>query len=144
MSISPNRAVALGTPLIFAPLAGAVTALAAKHAPGLDIDPGQLQAIFIAGATIALAKAGLWMKGWQDFEKREQLMPADAFEPANGIDAAGSEPDMDEDIDTAADEDSAVAAGDLDDNIEDDDDDLPAELEPALAAAADEALAAKE
>ena len=78
MSTSPNRMVAIATPLVFAPLAGAITALAAKHAPGLEIDQGQLEAIFIAGATIALAKSGLWLKGWQDYEKREQANQAAA------------------------------------------------------------------
>jgi hypothetical protein len=68
MTIAPNRAVAVLTPLVFAPLAGAVSVWAASHA-GIDIDAGSLQAIFIAGATVALAKAALWLKGWQDWEK---------------------------------------------------------------------------
>lgn len=74
MNASPNRVVAIATPLVFAPLAGAVTALAAKYAPGLDIEQGQLEAVFIAGATIAVAKAALWLKGWQDYEKRQEVM----------------------------------------------------------------------
>lgn len=126
MSFSPNRVVAIGTPLIFAPLAGAVTAWAAKHAPGVELDSGQLQAIFIAGATIAVAKAGLWMKGWQDYEKNNAaVLPADAFAPANDIATAGGEPDLDDDDDDV-----------LDDVLDDDHDDLLAELEPVLAAAA--------
>lgn len=84
MNTSPNRMVAIATPLVFAPLAGAITALAAKHAPGLEIDEGQLQAIFIAGATIALAKSGLWLKGWQDYEKREQAGQAAAVAEVAG------------------------------------------------------------
>ena len=39
--------------------------------------PGFLQSIFIAGATIAFGKAALWLKGWQDWEKREADAPAD-------------------------------------------------------------------
>ncbi|MDP8907990.1 MAG: hypothetical protein M3N47_02485 [Chloroflexota bacterium] len=74
MNVSPNRVVAIATPLLFAPLAGTVAALAAKYAPGLEIDQGQLEAVFIAGATIAVAKAGLWLKGWQDYEKRQEAM----------------------------------------------------------------------
>ena len=75
MNVSPNRVVAIATPLVFAPLAGTVAALAAKYAPGLEIDQGQLVAVFIAGATIAFAKAGLWLKGWQDYEKRQEAIP---------------------------------------------------------------------
>jgi hypothetical protein len=87
--ITPNRAVAVLTPLVFAPLAGAVSVLIAKYAPGVDIDSGSLEAIFIAGATIAFAKAGLWLKGWQEHEKRQGALPA---EP-------DPEPDFDEGLD---------------------------------------------
>lgn len=68
--ISPNRAVTALTPLVFAPLAGAISVFAASNVPGLDIDAEQLQAVFIAGATIAFGKAALWLKGWQEFEQR--------------------------------------------------------------------------
>jgi hypothetical protein len=91
MNIKPNQAVVLLTPLVFAPLAGAISVLVAKHIPGMEIDKGALEAVFIAGATIAFAKAGLWLKGWQAYEKRQ-----DAGEPA----VAGSvvaEPDLDVD-----------------------------------------------
>jgi hypothetical protein len=71
MTITPGRLVALLTPLVFAPLAGSISVLAARYLPGVDIDQGSLQAIFIAGATIAFGKAALWLKGWQDWEKRE-------------------------------------------------------------------------
>ncbi len=72
MTIAPNRAVALLTPLVFAPLAGAISVLVAQHMPGVEIDRGALEAIFIAGATIAFAKAGLWLKGWQEYEKHTE------------------------------------------------------------------------
>jgi hypothetical protein len=71
MTITPGRLVAFLTPVIFAPLAGSISVLAARYLPGVDIDEGSLQAIFIAGATIAFGKAALWLKGWQDWEKRE-------------------------------------------------------------------------
>ena len=77
MTITPGRLVALLTPLIFAPLAGSISVLAARYLPGVDIDQGSLQAIFIAGATIAFGKAALWLKGWQDWEKREADAPSD-------------------------------------------------------------------
>jgi hypothetical protein len=77
MTITPGRLVAFLTPLIFAPLAGSISVFAARHLPGVDIDQGSLQAIFIAGATIAFGKAALWLKGWQDWEKREADAHAD-------------------------------------------------------------------
>jgi hypothetical protein len=75
MTITPGRLVAFLTPVIFAPLAGSISVLAARYLPGVDIDQGSLQAIFIAGATIAFGKAALWLKGWQDWEKREADAP---------------------------------------------------------------------
>ena len=71
MIVTPGRLVAFLTPVLFAPLAGSIAVLAARYLPGVDIDQGRLQGIFIAGATIAFGKAALWLKGWQDWEKRE-------------------------------------------------------------------------
>jgi hypothetical protein len=73
---TPGRVVAVLTPLVFAPAAGAVSVAAAKYLPGVTIDPGKLQAIFIAGATVALGQGALWLKGWQDYEKRQEAVPA--------------------------------------------------------------------
>ena len=56
---NPNRMVTLLTPLVFAPIAGSISVLAARYMPGVDIDKGSVEAIVIAGATIAFAKAGL-------------------------------------------------------------------------------------
>lgn len=115
MTIAPNRAVAALTPLVFAPAAGAISVWLAKHAPGVEIDSGSLEAIFVAGATIALAKSGLWLKGWQDYEKREQLAAHDAAalaadpigEPVlDPFDELNDELDIDEDdLDAAFDDD---------------------------------------
>jgi hypothetical protein len=77
MSIKPNQLVAALTPLVFAPLAGTISVFAAERLPGVDIDSGQLQQIFIAGALIAFGKAALWLKGWQEWEKREYAVPED-------------------------------------------------------------------
>lgn len=110
MNIAPNRAVVLLTPLVFAPLAGAISVLVAKYVPGVDISSGSLEAVFIAGATIAFAKAGLWLKGWQQHELHKDgvdaaaTTPADDDEPDLGpdpddgeaLDGAG-EPDLDDD-----------------------------------------------
>jgi hypothetical protein len=117
MTITPGRLVALLTPLVFAPLAGSISVLAARYLPGVDIDQGSLQAIFIAGATIAFGKAALWLKGWQDWEKREADASGDVVdlpddhagsgfdgEPAPAQDAAPDE-DPVEDDDPLEDED---------------------------------------
>lgn len=69
--MSPNRIVAVATPLLFAPLAGAVSAWLAVHFPGFNIDRNALEEVFIAGALIALAPAAQWLHGWQKFEARQ-------------------------------------------------------------------------
>lgn len=95
MSFAPNRVVTVLTPLVFAPLAGAVSVWAAQHA-GVNVDASSLQAIFIAGATVALAKAGLWLKGWQDWEKEEAAIAAVAGPADEPVDAT---PDADDGFD---------------------------------------------
>jgi len=125
VNANPNRSVAILTPLLFAPAAGAVSAAAAKY--GLDVDGGQLQAIFIAGATIAFAKAGLWMKGWQDYEKREDLKQVDPL--ASVVDPDLDDPDEAHDLDEP---DEAQAFDDLD-RDEDLDGDFEAEAAELLA-----------
>jgi hypothetical protein len=118
MTITPGRLVALLTPLIFAPLAGSISVLAARYLPGVDIDQGSLQAIFIAGATIAFGKAAIWLKGWQDWEKREADAPSDVVdlpddhagsgfdeEPAPAQDAALEDEPVEDDDAVDADED---------------------------------------
>ena len=118
--ISPNRAVTALTPLVFAPLAGAISVFAASNVPGLDIDAEQLQAVFIAGATIAFGKAALWLKGWQEFEQRTDA--AATADDGSGFDDGdlSEEPELDEDLD----------AVDLLDE-QDFDDDLDEALAPA-------------
>ena len=68
--MSLNRVVALATPL-FAAAAGWVATWLAYNVPGVTIDQGALEAIFIAGALAALAPAAQWLHGWQKFESRE-------------------------------------------------------------------------
>jgi hypothetical protein len=68
--MSLNRAVALATPL-FAAAAGFVATWLADNIPGVSIDPGALEEIFIAGALVALAPAAQWLHGWQKYEARE-------------------------------------------------------------------------
>ena len=68
--MSLNRVVALATPL-FAAAAGWVATWLADNVPGVSIDQGALEEIFIAGALVALAPAAQWLHGWQRFEARE-------------------------------------------------------------------------
>lgn len=117
MTFTPGRLVATLTPLVFAPLAGAISVLIAEHAPGLDIDSDQLQQIFIAGALIAFGKAGLWLKGWQDYEKTQEAGPADV------LNDVALEASMDVEPEDAVDLDEEAALADGIDPDEDDDDD---------------------
>jgi hypothetical protein len=75
--MSPNRIVAVLTPLVFAPLAGTIAAFVAHNFPGVEISEGSLTQIFIAGALIALAKAAQWTRGWQMYEERQEASPQD-------------------------------------------------------------------
>ena len=69
--MTPNRIVAVLTPIVFAPAAGAISAWVAKHAPGVELSTQDLTNIFIAGALVALAPAAQWLHGWQKYEQRE-------------------------------------------------------------------------
>jgi hypothetical protein len=60
---------------------------AARYFPGVDIDADRLQEIFIAGALIAFGKAGLWLRGWQDYERRQEPL-ADAVAHDVALEAA--------------------------------------------------------
>ena len=75
--MAPNRVVALLTPLLFAPLAGAVAAWLAEHFPGFQVDKSALEEVFIAGALIALAPAAQWLSGWQKYEARQAELERD-------------------------------------------------------------------
>jgi hypothetical protein len=99
MNVAPNRAVAIMTPLLFAPLAGAISVAAAKYLPGVSIDSGSMEAIFIAGATIAFGKAGIWLKGWQEHEKRQEALEPDAPDAGLAAVAVDAEPDLEPDGD---------------------------------------------
>lgn len=135
LTSNPNRMVAALTPVVFAPLAGAIAVLAAKYFPGVDIPAGSVEAIFIAGATIAFAKAGLWLRGWQEYEKRN----ADVASDAGGGIHVDDEPDLGDEPDLAAEPnlDGEPELGDeldLDDEPDfDDEPDLDEEPEPVAA-----------
>jgi hypothetical protein len=136
MTVSPNRLVALLTPIVFAPLAGSIAVLAARYLPGVNIDQNSLQAVFIAGATIAFGKAALWLKGWQDWEKRQAEAPSDDVDlPLTDSDPPAFAADAGSAQDGAFDEDPILEddpAGDED--LDFDDGDLDAMLTAPLAA----------
>ena len=69
--MSPNRVVAVLTPLVFAPAAGAITAWIANNIPGAEISAQNLEEVFIGGALIGLAPAAQWLHGWQKYEARK-------------------------------------------------------------------------
>ena len=84
--MSPNRLVTILTPLVFAPLAGALTAWVAQNAPGLPaLDSAQVTALFIAGATIAFGKGALWLRGWQHFEGSPDGRVGAEADPADDV-----------------------------------------------------------
>ena len=115
---NPNRLVAVLTPLVFAPLAGAIAAEVAKY--GVDVDDGQVQAIFIAGATIALAKSAQWTKGWQAFEQRHDATAPDPLAIGAEDDLHDDADDEPEDEDVPQDLASGAALADAEDGLDDD------------------------
>ena len=144
--MTPNRLVALATPLVFAPLAGAVAAWLAEHFPGIEIDQSALEGIFIAGALIALAPAAQWLHGWQKFEARQADAARDlAVEPKptpEALEAAGLEEQAEtgdvedlDDLESLADLEDLEDLEDLDDELDDlddlEDDFLAEDEEPA-------------
>ena len=74
----PNRIVALLTPVIAIAAGAAATWLADNV--GIDIDQGQLQAVFIAGLLAVLAPAAQWLHGFQKYEAHQQDLDHDAVE----------------------------------------------------------------
>ncbi len=125
MTITPGRLVAFLTPVLFAPLAGSISVLAARYLPGVDIDQGSLQAIFIAGATIAFGKAALWLKGWQDWEKREADAHGDVVDLPDDHAGSGFDEEPAPAQDAAAEEDPVEEEGPVDgEGLDFDDSDL--------------------
>ena len=124
MTFTPNRLVAVLTPLVFAPLAGSIAVLAARYLPGVDVDQGSLQAIFITGSTIAFGKAALWLKGWQDWEKHQADAPGDDvdlpvdhsdIDMSEATDQSGLDSTQVDDEPALEEEDLGFDDGDLDD-----------------------------
>jgi hypothetical protein len=119
--MSPNRVVAVLTPLVFAPLAGTAAAWLAEHFPGVEIQQSSLQEIFIAGALIALAPAAQWLHGWQKHEAQQhELVLASAMSGGETFDeeaAFDDEPVLDDELDELDELDGLAEPDDLDDEL---------------------------
>jgi hypothetical protein len=119
--MTPNRVVAVLTPLVFAPLAGAISAWLARHAPGVDVQQDDIQAVFIGGALIALAPAAQWLHGWQKYEARqdekEQAVEVATIQTAAAEEAAPP-PDDSEAFDELDDFEDVDEFGDVDESDE--------------------------
>lgn len=122
-SFTPNRVIAVLTPLVFAPLAGIVATWLAQHFPGLNLGKDSLEQVFAVGALAALAPAAQWLHGWQKFEARQDALGHDL-----ALAAISADP---ESLDASALEDFALdGLGDLEDATELEDlDDLEAAAE---------------
>jgi hypothetical protein len=133
--MSPNRVVAVATPLVFAPLAGGIAAWAADHFPGVEVDPNALEEIFIAGALIALAPAAQWLHGWQKFEARQADLTKELVVEGAHAPAAGSAAALEEDagLEELIELEDLGEIEDIDDLDELEADLLPEEEEPATA-----------
>lgn len=122
----PNRIVALFAPFI-ALAAGVAATWLTDHVSGLDVTPGQLEAIFIATLTAVLAPAAQWLHGSQklahieaeleraalDADRRAtELVLAEPYEPEDDDDYDEYEgDDLGDDYEAARDEPDAVPAG---------------------------------
>ena len=94
-----NRIVALLTPLVFAPLAGVISTWAADNLPGVTLPPDKIEAVFIAGALIALAPAAQWLHGWQKYEARQDAALLAASTGFNMTSVVAEAPPREEDLD---------------------------------------------
>ena len=122
----PNRIVALFAPFI-ALAAGVAATWLTDHVSGLDVTPGQLEAIFIATLTAVLAPAAQWLHGSQklahieaeleraalDADRRAtELVLAEPYEPEEDDEFDEYEADdLGDDYEAARDEPEAVPAG---------------------------------
>jgi hypothetical protein len=112
----PNRMVALLTPVVALGAGGAATWLADNL--GIQVDPSELQAIFIAAILAVLAPAAQWLYGSQKFERHQSELEQLAL--VADTKAAEQATQVDMDAATGAYEDEADD-GDYDDDDDDDD-----------------------
>jgi hypothetical protein len=123
--VPPNRIVALFAPFI-ALAAGVAATWLTDHVSGLEVAPGQLEAIFIATLTAVLAPAAQWLHGSQKFARIEAELERAALdadtraselvlaEPPSVLEddyAEEYDDDLGDDYEAALDEPDAVPAG---------------------------------
>ena len=123
----PNRIVALFAPFI-ALAAGVTATWLTEHVSGLEVTPGQLEAIFIATLTAVLAPAAQWLHGSQklahiEAELERAALDADtraaelagardlevAYEPEEDDGDEFEPEDLDDGYDAAFDEEPGIA-----------------------------------
>jgi hypothetical protein len=127
----PNRIVALLTPVIAIAAGAAATWLADNV--GIEIDQGELQAIFVAGLLAVLAPAAQWLNGFQKYERHQQDLDHAALEAdaeAAARTSAVPEPDAGDD---AYDEDGGYDDDGYAEDFDEDDEEFDDEPEPARA-----------
>jgi hypothetical protein len=134
--MTPNRIVAVLTPLVFAPLAGAVASWVAENFPGVSVSESSLEEIFIAGALIALAPAAQWLHGWQKYEAREAeaenavrlavagVVPQIAAEPTFAAPAPEPAPEFEEPASSADLDELAELSEDIDGELDELEDEM--------------------
>jgi hypothetical protein len=108
----PNRMVALLTPVVALGAGGAATWLADNL--GIQVDPAEMQAIFVAAIVAVLAPAAQWLYGSQKFERHQAELEQLALKA--DIESAAQTSEVEMEAATGAYEDEA-------DDGEDDDDD---------------------
>jgi hypothetical protein len=68
-----NRVVVLLTP-VFASVSGLLATQIGEWIPGANLDEAEITALFVTGATAALAAAYKWVDGWQKHEASEAIL----------------------------------------------------------------------
>lgn len=121
----PNRIVALFAPFI-ALGAGVTATWLTNHVSGLQVSPGQMEAIFIAALTAVLAPAAQWMHGSQKLAHVEaeleraaldadtraaEMAGAPELDPVEAYDEADGYGDEDDAYEDALDEAEAAPSG---------------------------------
>jgi len=109
----PNRMVALLTPVVALGAGGAATWLADNL--GIQVDPAEMQAIFVAAIVAVLAPAAQWLYGSQKFERHQAELEQLALKA--DIESAAQTSEVEMEAATGAYEDEA------DDGEDDDGDD---------------------
>ena len=116
----PNRMVALLAPVVALAAGGAATWLADNL--GIDVDPNELQAIFIAAILAVLAPAAQWLYGSQKFERHQSELDRIALQP----DTTAADQAAEAEMDTAT---GAYEDEDDEDDGDDDDDEYAAAVD---------------